>query len=313
MKNKQKGFSTLLGLLLIISLSGGGLYLYSKNVSKEILEEEVLDGNIKEDQGDDNVNNTKKEPNVSITAKNISAGMNSTNNKYAFDINWNSSERLDAFFVIYCPNSSGKEKINIKEGEKEILLTCLNNTPNYYGPISMIPRSMDLINNVSFGDLQISKMDSPLVSVNVSLMYRKAGSNDYFMRKEVLIENLGTTIDNDTDIDPKMIILSPNGGEKISYGSIAMAGDLSFTWKTNQNNYTPSESFKAYIVDEKNNVIRDDGISTRSIDIGNGVYMNSFVGESKIKTNTKYKIKICDIVKGMILVCDVSDGFFVVE
>lgn len=36
MKNKQKGFSTFLGLLLFIVLTGAGLYLYTEKVSKEI-------------------------------------------------------------------------------------------------------------------------------------------------------------------------------------------------------------------------------------------------------------------------------------
>jgi hypothetical protein len=38
MKNNQKGFSSLLGLLLFIVLAGGGLYLYSEKVSREIPE-----------------------------------------------------------------------------------------------------------------------------------------------------------------------------------------------------------------------------------------------------------------------------------
>lgn len=37
MKNNQKGFSTLLGLLLFIVLAGGGLYLYTEKNSKEIV------------------------------------------------------------------------------------------------------------------------------------------------------------------------------------------------------------------------------------------------------------------------------------
>jgi hypothetical protein len=115
-----------------------------------------------------------------------------------------------------------------------------------------------------------------------------------------------------TSNQQSITIISPNGGEIISYSDIYQAGDLMFRWKTSSGvEYKPSSSFKAYIIDSKGLVVRDDKINTLS-DIGSGIFVSSFIGESKINNNTNYKIKVCDLVNN-ILVCDTSDDYFIVK
>lgn len=107
-------------------------------------------------------------------------------------------------------------------------------------------------------------------------------------------------------------VLKPNGGEIISYGDIYMAGDLSFSWKTSEGiEYKPSSNFKAYLLDSDGIVVRDDNVSPPHSN-KNGIISSSFIGEGKIKTNVKYKIKVCDLLNN-ITVCDISDNYFIVK
>lgn len=125
--------------------------------------------------------------------------------------------------------------------------------------------------------------------------------------------NVSTTT-TDTEFDEKIFltVISPNGGEVIPYGDIYMAGDLTFRWQSSQGeNYKPSSNFKAYILNEKDLVVRDDLINTIS-SIGGGIFTSSFIGETKIKTNKKYKIKICDYIDSKEY-CDISDDYFIIN
>lgn len=64
MKNSQKGFSTLLGLLLLIVLAGGGLFLYSEKVSKEIPEVNSVSTTTQKEEATTSI---KKETSVACT------------------------------------------------------------------------------------------------------------------------------------------------------------------------------------------------------------------------------------------------------
>ncbi len=124
--------------------------------------------------------------------------------------------------------------------------------------------------------------------------------------------------------ETSITVISPNGGEIIPYGNIVMAGDLMFKWKTSEGDkyfpsttsgfpgvYISTPNFKAYIVDENNQIIRVDEQHSIS-SLGGGIFTSSFVGDKKISTNTKYKIKICDLINGQ-QICDLSDGFFIIK
>jgi hypothetical protein len=112
-----------------------------------------------------------------------------------------------------------------------------------------------------------------------------------------------------TPVVETITVLSPNGGEVISYGSISMAGDLMFKWKSSEGvNYTPSSNFKAYIIDANGLIVRDDLINSIS-NLGGGIFSSSFIGETKLKTDTNYKIKICDFIN-TVNVCGLSDDYF---
>lgn len=117
---------------------------------------------------------------------------------------------------------------------------------------------------------------------------------------------------SETTTESSITVIYPNDGEVISYGDIYMAGDLMFRWQSSQGeNYKPSPNFKAYIIDENSSIIRDDIMNTIS-SIGGGVFVSSFIGETKIKTNTKYKIKICDYLDSREY-CDTSDNYFIIK
>ncbi|MFA5934335.1 MAG: hypothetical protein WC827_00395 [Candidatus Paceibacterota bacterium] len=127
-----------------------------------------------------------------------------------------------------------------------------------------------------------------------------------------------------TLIQPSITVLSPNGGEVIPYSQIIMAGDLMFRWTTSEGNkYFPSATssingvysslpnFKVYIIDTNDSIVRED--NRYYIDnLGEGVFVSSFPGDNDIKTNTKYKIKICDFIGGK-NICDSSDNYFLIK
>ena len=107
-------------------------------------------------------------------------------------------------------------------------------------------------------------------------------------------------------------VISPNGGENIPYGTIYMAGDLGFTWRTSLgSNYKPTSEFYAALVDENNVVVRSDGINSKT-NTGNGIFSSSFIGESKIQISKKYKIRVCDEIEYRKVICDDSDNYFTV-
>ncbi|MEO8637448.1 MAG: hypothetical protein ABI430_00920 [Candidatus Taylorbacteria bacterium] len=110
---------------------------------------------------------------------------------------------------------------------------------------------------------------------------------------------------------PGLVVVSPNGGEKIPYGNIVIAGDLGFTWKSQGANYTPTRKFAAYLIDANNAVVRSDFIKVNPL--GNGVFASSFVGDAKIQTNKNYKIKVCDEVDTGVTKCDESDNYFTIS
>lgn len=103
-------------------------------------------------------------------------------------------------------------------------------------------------------------------------------------------------------------VISPNGGEKIPFAEIFMAGDLGFQWKSET---SPTASFYAAIIDENGVLVRDTNRNSLS-SLGGGLYASSFIGESKIELNKKYKIKVCDTISGY-EVCDTSDNYFIIE
>ena len=87
-----------------------------------------------------------------------------------------------------------------------------------------------------------------------------------------------------------------------------MACDLGFTWKSETG---PTSSFYAAIINENGVLVRDTNRNSLS-SLGGGLYASSFIGESKIELNKKYKIKVCDTISGY-EVCDTSDGYFIIE
>lgn len=135
--------------------------------------------------------------------------------------------------------------------------------------------------------------------------------SDYF----TLINNSSTEVTTNPNMSgekyPELTVISPNGGEKISYGNIYMAGDLSFTWKLQNENLKPTAKFAAYLIDENNTIIRSDFIKYIN-PLGNGKFMTSFAGEKNIQINKKYKIRVCDEVNTKIVRCDESDDYFTV-
>lgn len=110
---------------------------------------------------------------------------------------------------------------------------------------------------------------------------------------------------------PTITVVSPNGGERIPYGNITMAGDLSFTWKLQNENFKPTSEFAAYLIDENNTVIRSDFVKYIN-PLGKGLFTTSFAGEKNIQINKNYKIKVCDEVDTRIIKCDESDNYFTV-
>ncbi|MBP9847337.1 MAG: hypothetical protein KBD43_14870 [Saprospiraceae bacterium] len=111
---------------------------------------------------------------------------------------------------------------------------------------------------------------------------------------------------------PPITVLSPNGGENIPYGTIYMAGDLGFTWRTSSGeNYTPTSKLYAALIDENNMVVRSDQINSKT-NTGNGVYASSFIGESKVQVNKKYKIRVCDEIELGKFTCDESNDYFII-
>lgn len=111
---------------------------------------------------------------------------------------------------------------------------------------------------------------------------------------------------------PEMVVVYPNGGEKILYGNIVMAGDLGFRWKTSLGtNYQPTPEFAAFLIDENNKVVRSDFVR-KTNPVGNGVFTTSFVGEANIQINKNYKIRVCDEVDQRIVKCDESDNYFTI-
>ncbi len=116
------------------------------------------------------------------------------------------------------------------------------------------------------------------------------------------------TIYSSVGITDKIRVMSPNGGEKISFSGIIMAGDLGFKWKSKT---SPTSSFYAAIINENGVLVRDTNRNSLS-NLGGGLYASSFIGESKIEINKKYKIKVCDTISGY-EVCDASDGYFIIE
>lgn len=110
---------------------------------------------------------------------------------------------------------------------------------------------------------------------------------------------------------PVITVVSPNGGEKIPYGNIVMAGDLGFSWKLQNENFKPTSEFAAYLIDENNAVIRSDFVKYIN-PLGNSMFTTSFAGERNIQINKKYKIRVCDEVDTRVVKCDESDGYFTV-
>ncbi len=163
----------------------------------------------------------------------------------------------------------------------------------------------------------------PLIIAIVALLGIGGGSYVYVNKKSAekvenyLNEISKNTVATSTSVSKEtenstlapISVISPNGGEVIPYGTIYMAGDLMFKWKSSEGiNYTPSSNFKAYIIDANGLVVRDDLINSIS-NLGNGIFSSSFIGETKIKINTNYKIKVCDFIN-TVNVCGLSDGYF---
>lgn len=124
--------------------------------------------------------------------------------------------------------------------------------------------------------------------------------------------NANTVVSPVSQTQQSITVLSPNGGESIPYGTIYMAGDLGFTWRTSLGeNYIPTSKLYVALVDENNMVVRSDQINSKT-NTGNGVYASSFIGESKIQINKKYKIMVCDEVVLGKLSCDESNDYFTI-
>lgn len=114
---------------------------------------------------------------------------------------------------------------------------------------------------------------------------------------------------------PELTVMSPNGGETIPYGNIVMAGDLGFLWATSLGEkYFPTKNMKAYVIDSSGKVLRNDPTIFGDLSQGNGIFATSFSGELNLKTDTKYKIKVCDYLDSTgKQYCDVSDGYFIIK
>jgi len=66
--NTQKGFSSLLGLLLFIVLAGGGLFYYTEKVSKEMPEVDTIPNSSTEIESNQSVSKSKVTPTDTIQA-----------------------------------------------------------------------------------------------------------------------------------------------------------------------------------------------------------------------------------------------------
>jgi len=110
---------------------------------------------------------------------------------------------------------------------------------------------------------------------------------------------------------PSITVISPNGGEKISYGSIYMGGDLNFTWKSSNLNYKPTPKFTAFLINENNVVVRADYVKYFN-PVENKAFTTSFAGADNVSINSKYKIKVCDEVEFEKITCDESDNYFTI-
>ena len=113
---------------------------------------------------------------------------------------------------------------------------------------------------------------------------------------------------------PSLTVTYPNGGETIRYGDIYMAGELYFNWTTSQKEkYIPTSHIKAYVIDVNEKIVREESPSLLGImNLGGGVFRNYFSGEGNLKTNVKYKIKICDYFDSK-EICDSSDDYFSIK
>ena len=107
---------------------------------------------------------------------------------------------------------------------------------------------------------------------------------------------------------PSITIVQPNNG-MIPYGNVVMAGDILIQWKANDPAYIPSKLFKAYIIDAKSTIVRDDPAVLSIIEKEPHIFQTSFVGEKNLVKNEQYKVKICDTLNGKEY-CDISDDFF---
>lgn len=134
--------------------------------------------------------------------------------------------------------------------------------------------------------------------------------------KNLFNQNLVTQEETAEIINDDIKVIYPNGGESIPYSDIFMAGDLIFRWTVSGDDYKPTENRQAFILNEKNEIIRQLPSDASSFFLFNGnnesqIFSSSFIGEKNINVNGNYKIKVCDYVNDK-HVCDISDDYFAV-
>lgn len=118
MKNTQKGFSTLLSLLLFIVLAGGGLYLYTEKVLKERTKiDSVIEANIKNEsfkiENDTSNNSVIKSDTKNEKSENVSIWKTYTNLDNGIEFKYPSeaivtSTSSGSSFIIYIDGIDSK-------------------------------------------------------------------------------------------------------------------------------------------------------------------------------------------------------------
>jgi len=303
MKNSQKGFVVpLLVAIIAVLVIGGGVYVYE---NKKVEIPAVVDSAIQQSnqiQQTDTQNSIVTDQQNNLVTKTSSA-TNQVVAKPSITVISPNGQEIWQEGKVYpikwsAKNIPGNQTIRLVDANNSVIRVIDSNVNTVNGGTGLYQYSWSIpqafVSEASPGKFRIS------ISSSDSTV------SDYSDNQFTIFAS------GANQAQPSITVLSPNGGENIPFGSIYMAGDLGFTWKTSLGtNYRPTSEFYAALIDENNTVVRSDQINSK-MDAGNGVYSSSFIGESKIQINKKYKVRVCDEIELRKVSCDESDNYFIV-
>lgn len=144
-------------------------------------------------------------------------------------------------------------------------------------------------------------------------IYASTLSDQGKMIEDKILSTFKFTSPNPTNTSSSIKIISPNGGERIPFTDLVMAGDLGFKWNTTLGvSYVPSKDFIASVINENGvEVKKFNQVLTSSSNLGGGNFVSSFVNNDGITAGGRYKVKVCDVILGS-QICDTSDDFFTI-